>query len=67
LFNTRDEIVIEADLAGSLEPDYDSEAFSLTVLTAEARALLEKKRGRDHCRYESSPITFMTAPGGRRK
>ncbi len=43
LFNTRDERVIEVELAGSLEPDYDSEAFSLPALMAEARSLLERK------------------------
>ena len=43
LFNTHDEIVIEVDLAGSLEPDYDSDAFSLPALMAEARSLLERK------------------------
>ena len=46
LFNTRDENVIEVELAGSLEPDYESEAFSLSGLMAEARSLLERKVGR---------------------
>jgi 1-acyl-sn-glycerol-3-phosphate acyltransferase len=43
LFNTRDEQVIEVELAGSLEPDYESEAFSLPALMAEARSLMERK------------------------
>ena len=43
LFNTCDEIVIEVDLAGSLEPDYDSDDFSLPALMAEARSLLERR------------------------
>ena len=41
LFNTCDENVIEVQLAGSLEPDYENEAFSLTGLIAEARSLME--------------------------
>ena len=43
LFNTRDENVIEVTLAGSLEPDYESDAFSLPGLMAEARSLMERK------------------------
>lgn len=46
LLNTRDEHVIEVELAGSLEPDYESEAFSLHALMAEARSLMEKKAQR---------------------
>lgn len=45
LFNTRDEQVIEVELAGSLEPDYGSAAFSLSALMDESRALMEKKAG----------------------
>jgi 1-acyl-sn-glycerol-3-phosphate acyltransferase len=43
LFNTGDDAAIEVELAGSLRPDYASEAFSLSGLMAEARSLLEKK------------------------
>jgi 1-acyl-sn-glycerol-3-phosphate acyltransferase len=43
--NTRDEIVIEVELAGSLEPDYGSESFSLSALMDEVHALMEKKVG----------------------
>jgi 1-acyl-sn-glycerol-3-phosphate acyltransferase len=43
LFNTRDEAAIEVELAGSLEPDYRSETFSLAALTDEAHALMERK------------------------
>jgi len=43
LFNTREEHVIEVELAGSLEPDYESDAFSLPGLMAEARSLMERK------------------------
>ena len=43
VLNTRDEHVIELILAGSLEPDYDSESFSLPALMAEVRTLLEEK------------------------
>ena len=43
LFNTRDETVIDVELAGTIEPDYESEAFSLPALMAEARRLLERK------------------------
>lgn len=43
LFNTHDEALIEVELAGGLEPDYGSEAFSLTVLMDEAHALMERK------------------------
>jgi len=44
LFNTCDENVIEMYLAGSLEPDYDSDAYSLPGLMAEVRALMERKQ-----------------------
>ena len=43
LFNTCDENVIEVELAGSLEPDYKSDAFTLSGLMAEARSLMERK------------------------
>lgn len=43
LFNTGDESVIEVELAGSLEPDYEGDAFSLTGLMAEARSMMERK------------------------
>jgi len=45
LFNAGDEAPIEVDLAGTLEPDYGSEAFSLATLMAEARALMERRAG----------------------
>ncbi|MCE5265440.1 MAG: 1-acyl-sn-glycerol-3-phosphate acyltransferase [Deltaproteobacteria bacterium] len=43
LFNTRDAIVIEVELAGRIEPDYEGSAFSLSGLMDEARALMEGK------------------------
>lgn len=43
LFNTRDDTVIEVGLAGTIEPDYESDAFSVPALMAEARRLLERK------------------------
>jgi 1-acyl-sn-glycerol-3-phosphate acyltransferase len=43
VFNTRDRNVIELMLAGSLEPDYDSESFSLPALMADVRNLMEQK------------------------
>jgi 1-acyl-sn-glycerol-3-phosphate acyltransferase len=43
LFNTHDATLIKVELAGSIEPDYGSEAFSLTAMTDEARALMERK------------------------
>jgi 1-acyl-sn-glycerol-3-phosphate acyltransferase len=43
LLNTREDQVIEMILAGSLEPDYDSESFSLPGLMAEVRMLMEQK------------------------
>jgi 1-acyl-sn-glycerol-3-phosphate acyltransferase len=42
-FNTGDENVIKVELAGSLEPDYNGDAFSLSGLMAEARSLMERK------------------------
>jgi 1-acyl-sn-glycerol-3-phosphate acyltransferase len=43
LFNTRDDNVIEVELAGTLWPDYDGDSFSLSGLMAEARSLMEGK------------------------
>jgi 1-acyl-sn-glycerol-3-phosphate acyltransferase len=43
LFNTRDDNVIDVELAGTLLPDYEGDSFSLTGLMAEARSLLERK------------------------
>jgi 1-acyl-sn-glycerol-3-phosphate acyltransferase len=43
LFNTHDDQVIKMNLAGSLEPDYDSESFSLPGLMTEVRMLMEQK------------------------
>ena len=43
LFNTCAEIVIEVELAGSLDPDYGRDDFTLSGLMAEARSLLERK------------------------
>jgi len=45
-FNTCAENVIEMELAGNLEPDYESGAFSLSGLMAEARSLMERKMKR---------------------
>ncbi|MDO8786287.1 MAG: lysophospholipid acyltransferase family protein [Syntrophales bacterium] len=45
-FNTCDENVIEVELAGSLEPDYESGAFPLSGLMAEALSLMEGKMKR---------------------
>ncbi len=43
-FHTGSRQTIEITLAGSIEPDYGSNAFSLPGLMAEARALLEGKK-----------------------
>ncbi len=43
LFNAHDEAVISVELAGSLEPDYGSETFSLPALVDETRALMERR------------------------
>lgn len=43
LFNTCDRNIIEVDLAGILAPDYESDAFTLSGLMAEAHALMERK------------------------
>ncbi len=45
LFDTDAEIIIEAELIGSLEPDYASDAFTLSGLMAEAHNLMERKAG----------------------
>lgn len=42
LFNTRDFNKIEVDLIGSLEPDYQSNDFSISAVADQARALFEK-------------------------
>ncbi len=46
LFNTDEEIVVQVKLAGSIEPDYEGEAFSLPALLAEARSLMEREDGK---------------------
>ncbi len=43
LFNTGGEYVIDVELAGSLEPDYRNDLFSLSALMADARLLMEGK------------------------
>ena len=43
LFNTCRKNVIEVELAGTLEPDYESNTFTLSDLMAEARLLMERK------------------------
>jgi 1-acyl-sn-glycerol-3-phosphate acyltransferase len=43
LFDTCTENVIEMELAGNLEPDYESDDFSISALIAEARRLMERK------------------------
>lgn len=45
LFNTGGAYVIDVELAGSLEPDYQDDLFSLSALMAEARLLMEGKSG----------------------
>jgi 1-acyl-sn-glycerol-3-phosphate acyltransferase len=44
LFNTCTENVIAMELAGSLEPDYESDAFSPSELMEETRLLMERKK-----------------------
>lgn len=46
LFNTGARNVIEVELAGILEPDYASDAFSLSGLMEEARSLMERRMSR---------------------
>ncbi len=43
-FDTWGKNVIAVELAGVLEPDYDSESFSMNGLMAEARALMEREK-----------------------
>jgi 1-acyl-sn-glycerol-3-phosphate acyltransferase len=43
LFNACDRNVIEVELAGTIEPDYESGSFSLSAVMAEARSLMEGK------------------------
>lgn len=43
LFNTGNEVLIEVVLAGSIEPDYGSEVFSLAGLMDEAHDLMERR------------------------
>jgi 1-acyl-sn-glycerol-3-phosphate acyltransferase len=43
LFDTSTENVIEMELAGNLEPDYESDDFSISALMAAARRLMERK------------------------
>ncbi len=45
-FNTQEEIDVELCLAGSFEPDYDSDSFSLSGLITEVRAAIERKVNR---------------------
>ena len=42
-FDACKENVIEVELAGSLQPDYESDSFSLSGLMTEARSLMERK------------------------
>jgi len=44
LFNTCSENVITVEMAGCLEPDYESNGFSPSGLMAEARLLMERKK-----------------------
>ncbi|MBI4633664.1 MAG: 1-acyl-sn-glycerol-3-phosphate acyltransferase [Deltaproteobacteria bacterium] len=46
LFDTGARNVIEVELAGSLEPDYESDSFSLSGLMTEARSLMERNMNR---------------------
>ena len=46
VFDTGTRNVIEVELAGTLEPDYESDAFSLSVVMTEARSLMERKMNR---------------------
>jgi 1-acyl-sn-glycerol-3-phosphate acyltransferase len=45
-FNTQQEFDIELALAGSFEPDYENEEFSLSGLMADVRSAIERKAGR---------------------
>lgn len=42
-FNTQEDIDIEFSLAGSFNPDYESDAFSLSGLMADVRTSIERK------------------------
>ncbi len=44
LFNTRERFTVSVELAGTLAPDYDDDAFSLSDCMEQARALLETGR-----------------------
>jgi 1-acyl-sn-glycerol-3-phosphate acyltransferase len=46
LFDTRTGSVIEVELAGTLEPDYESDTFSLPGLMAETQSLMERNMNR---------------------
>ena len=46
LFNTRDNIEIEVELIGSLEPDYKSDNFSISAVADEARNIFEQRIAR---------------------
>jgi 1-acyl-sn-glycerol-3-phosphate acyltransferase len=43
LFNTRDDMIVEIKLAGSIHPDYESADFSLSRLMIETRDVLKRK------------------------
>jgi 1-acyl-sn-glycerol-3-phosphate acyltransferase len=45
-FDTGTRDVIEVELAGSLNPDYESDSFSLSGFMADARLLMERKMNR---------------------
>lgn len=45
-FNTQEEIDIDVSLAGSFEPDYESDTFSLSGLMADVRTAIERKVNR---------------------
>ena len=47
LFNTAGEYVIDVELAGSIEPDYEEDRFSLSGLMADVRSALEGKTMQD--------------------
>lgn len=44
LFNTRERFTVSVELAGTLAPDYDNDAFSLSDCMEQARALLKTGR-----------------------
>ena len=47
LFNTAGDYVIDVELAGSIEPDYEEDRFSLSGLMAGVRSALEGKTMQD--------------------